>query len=114
MSIRLHPKHGLNPTMTTCFFCNEPKDILLLGAAYKDEAPHQIGCVDKEPCNKCKSYMEQGIITISVRDGEKSDNPYRTGGWCVLREYFFERNVDSKELLDSILEKRVVFLEDTV
>ena len=32
MSISLHKEHGLNPTMDTCFYCNEPKDILLVGA----------------------------------------------------------------------------------
>lgn len=30
-SITLHPKYGLNPTMSQCFFCGKSKDVLLFG-----------------------------------------------------------------------------------
>lgn len=88
-SIRLHKEHGVNPTIPTCFFCGKPKnEIALLGSAYKGEAPMNM-CLDKEPCDECRQYMEMGVILVSVRDdGPNTDkeNPYRTGAFAVIRE----------------------------
>jgi hypothetical protein len=119
--MRLHPKHGVNPCIPTCFYCGEGKnEIILLGAMSKhitghDEAPMHGPCFDKEPCDKCKGYMKQGIILISV-DAAKSDdhsNPYRTGCFCVVKEEAVKRwGINSQELLDSILKDRVAFIPD--
>ena len=84
-SIRLSPKYGVNPCIPLCFLCQQPKnEVLLLGKLKGDvEAPHHVS-FDQEPCDKCKEYMAQGIILISVDEAKsKSDmrNPYRTGGW---------------------------------
>jgi len=110
MTLRLNKKHGLNPTVPTCFICGESKnEVVLLGASYKDEAPMNM-CLDKEPCDKCKDYMEKGVIFISVRDGESGDNPYRTGKFCVIKK--------NSEFLDVIkkdaLKKGIVFVEDSM
>lgn len=53
-SIRLHPEHGLNPTLCTCFWCGEDTgEIALLGATYNGEAPmHMV--LNYEPCAACK------------------------------------------------------------
>jgi hypothetical protein len=109
MSLRLHKKYGVNPTIPTCFLCGKDKnEIILLGAAYKEEAPmHMV--FDKEPCDKCKEYMKQGIILISVRDGESGDNPYRTGGWVVVKEEALKKVIDDPKLL----EKRMMFVPDS-
>ena len=126
MGVRLHPKHGLNPTMTTCFGCGESKDILLVGnrtqqflkagikLGYDGAMPSSIGCVDKEPCPKCEEYMERGIILISVRDGEESDTPYRTGDWIVVKEEMIQRMIQPGPLLDHILSARMAFVPDEV
>ena len=38
--IRLHKQFGLNPTLSTCFYCGqETGEIALLGASYDGEAP---------------------------------------------------------------------------
>ena len=86
-SIRLSPKHGLNPAIPRCFFCGERKNEVLLPGLLKGdvEAPRD-AVWDREPCDRCQQYMKDGIILISVRDGESDTNLYRTGGWCVLRE----------------------------
>lgn len=41
-----------------------------------------------DPCDKCRDYMEQGILLISVDPKRTQDrhNPYRTGGWVVIKE----------------------------
>ena len=53
-SIRLHPEHGLNPTLCTCFWCGEDTgEIALLGATYNGEAPMHL-VLNYEPCAACK------------------------------------------------------------
>lgn len=99
--------------MANCFFCNEPKYILM-DKRLKNTLPRN-AIYDKEPCDKCKGYMEQGIIIISVRDDETDrENPYRTGGWWVVKEEAFKNIPMDKELKDTILRSRVVFMEDSV
>lgn len=123
--IILDENYGVNPTMTTCFFCGEPKDILLIGKTTKKmkdsdmcsndgEMNRNIGVMDMEPCNECAKLMEQGIMIISTRDGEVGGkNPYRTGKMVVVKEDFIERCTD-EPLTSQILEKRCTFMEDSV
>jgi hypothetical protein len=109
MSIKLSKKHGVNPSLMNCYFCGEAKGVALLGKLPKDqEAPHQ-AVYDYEPCDKCKSYMEQGIILISVKDYDKD---FRTGGWVVCTQTAIER-ILQKDALEGVLKKRVAFLADT-
>ena len=106
--IRLHKEFGVNPTIPTCFVCGKEKnEIALLGAAYKERAPMHM-CLDQIPCDKCKKHMKQGIILISVKDGEKGDDPYRTGGWVVMREEAILKVINDPTLL----EKRMMFVPD--
>jgi len=122
--VRVHKKYGLNPTMSNCFFCGEAKDIWLIGARtgrFKEaglassdgEMNREIGVVDTEPCQKCQEYMKQGVILISVRDGEGGKNPYRTGGWCVVKECVIKEAFSPPELIENILEARMSFVCDT-
>lgn len=64
---------------------------------------------DKTPCDECKGYMDQGIIIVTVRDGETSQNPYRTGGFYVLKQEACERM-----FRDVDLSGRFLFIEDSV
>lgn len=63
-------------------------------------------------CKECNELMKKGIILISVRDGETGDNPYRTGGWCVLKEEAVKNITSDEALLASIFKKRMVFIHD--
>ncbi len=76
------------------------------------EAPRQF-VADMEPCQKCKDLMRQGIIFISVDPTKtvEEKNPYRSGGWCVLKEEFVKRFL-SGEMLDQVLAARVCFISD--
>ncbi len=91
-SIKLSPKHGVNPAIPVCFYCGEDKNMLILAGRLPGdaEAPHR-AVWDKEPCDKCQEHMKQGIILISVKEGSDHDNPYRTGGWVVIKEEAFDR-----------------------
>lgn len=99
--------------MSLCFLCNEPKEILL-DRRLKNSLPRQ-AVYNHEPCDKCKGFMKQGIILISVRDGESGDNPYRTGNWAVIKEEAVQRwmNDNNKDKLEEIIKKRVAFIDDT-
>lgn len=107
-SIKLSKNHGVNPTIPKCFVCGEDKNEIILMGRLKDdaEAPKNI-CFDNEPCDKCKGYMKKGIIMISVRDGENTDNPYRTGGWVVLKEDAFPN------MSEEIKRIRICFVPDS-
>ena len=115
MSIKLSPKHGLNCAIPHCFFCGKAKNEILLPGRLPGDAEAPKGAVwDKEPCQECAGYMKHGIILISVKDSDQDrENPYRTGGWCVVKEEFITRNV-CPETAKEILLKRLCFIEDKV
>jgi hypothetical protein len=114
-NIRLSPKHGVNPAIVHCFFCNEPTDkIALLGKLPGDAPAPMKTVIDAEPCATCAGYMEQGIILISVRDGAEGANPYRTGAWIVVTADAIERMLKPSPQRDAILRKRVAFIPDSV
>jgi hypothetical protein len=111
--IRLSEKHGVNPCITQCFFCHEEKNELVLFGKLKDdaEAPRR-ACIDRTPCDKCRGFMEQGVILISVDESKgDADNPWHTGGWCVVRDEFITR-VLQPDLAEVVLKMRVAFVPD--
>jgi hypothetical protein len=100
--------------MSNCYLCNKPKEILLnrrLKKTFPKEAVY-----NKEPGDKCKDLMKQGIIFIGVRDGETDkENPYRSGEWFVLKEEAFKRmGLNDENLKADILKKRICFIEQGV
>lgn len=65
--IRLSKKHGANPTIAICAWCNEPTgEVVLVGQLPGDaEAPKEM-IVSYEPCDKCREKWEQGVACIEV------------------------------------------------
>ena len=113
-SIRLSPKHGVNPAIPKCFVCGEDKnEILLVGLMRGDREAPKSAAWNTEPCDQCLEHMKTGVILISVRDGEEESNPYRTGGWAVVRDEAITRMVSAVQC-DQILEKRMAFVPDEV
>lgn len=111
----LSEKHGVNPTMPVCFFCNKEKgEIYLLGRMKGDREAPLRAVWNMEPCPECAHYMEKGIILISVDPELTSDknNPWRTGGWVVVKEEAVRKIFEKGPLLDSIMEHRFAFVED--
>jgi hypothetical protein len=124
--IQLDPEHGLNPSLIQCFFCMEDKGVALLGRlnpmtrkAFEEagigrgaEAPRKL-CLDMEPCDECKGYMDQGVILVSVRDEDNGkENPLRTGCFVVVKDEFITLSLDS-EAAKAILESRFAFVPDS-
>lgn len=135
MSIRVSPEHGVNPSAGLCFYCQKPKEVVLLGAMspdrrdklfgpghsshsdtpYSAEAPRE-AVYNMEPCDECNDFMEKGIIFISVDPAKSGDdhlNPWRSGGWCVVTENAVQRLFTGTRL-SSVMHRRFVFVEDEV
>lgn len=95
-SIKLSPKHGLNPTLPVCFFCGETKnEIALLGKIGKRgedlEAPKKV-ILDYEPCDACKEKFAQGVLLVEVTNSPNTEgqfpiskDAYPTGRYVVVR-----------------------------
>ncbi len=95
-SIKLSPKYGANPALTTCFWCGKETGVALLGRITKGEkggdykAPKYV-FGGYEPCDECKENMEKGA-TIMEADREPAftgqpemqTGVYPTGKWIVL------------------------------
>jgi len=110
-SILLSPKYGVNPAIPTCFFCGEEKnEVILVGKirGHEDlEAPRR-AVWNMEPCAKCKSYMEMGIMLVSVEDDTDRRNPYRTGRICVIKKEAAE------QIFNEPMKNNFAFVEDTM
>lgn len=115
MSIQLSPQYGVNPALEQCFVCMKDVGVVLFGRLRDDaEAPRKVCLPGREPCDECKGYMEQGVILISVDESKTDDpqNPWRSGGWIVVRDAAIKRLISNAELRDHILKKRVAFIPD--
>ena len=126
-SIRLSKKHGLNPSITICFYCGKDAGIILPGAkgdvmakkmGHEDgQMPMHCGVVDMNPCSECEKHMQQGIIIIGIQDGQdpnKDVNVERTGHYMVVKDRVFEglRDIVSDQaVIDNILKQRWTFME---
>lgn len=100
----LSKKHGLNPSITHCECCGKEIGIALFGKLKDDkEAPKD---VFMGLCDDCQKVVDSGgVMIIEVRDGEKSDNPYRTGRIVGLSKEFKENNN---------IEHPIVYMEHTI
>lgn len=119
LSIRLSERHGVNPAIPRCFYCGGPKnEVILAGKLPGDaEAPHD-AVWDTQPCDTCEGYMKQGVILVSVRDADDGkSNPYRTGGFVVVRaeavaRIFAQIMVDGATGAAVVLKRRFSYLPD--
>ena len=101
-SIRLSKKHGVNPSIATCFWCGKDKDELILfgkiGKGSEDiEAPKR-SVIDYDPCDDCRRNWELGVAVLEAAEEpvyknqkEIQNGIYPTGRWCVIKEEAAER-----------------------
>ena len=138
MGIRLSEEHGVNPSVCKCWYCLQESTGLILAGEIKGdrEMPHE-GVYDMNPCDKCKGFMERGIILIGVKDDAEMEkvedarqewfrkydhlsrarkpypgyfipDPHRSGGWWLVSEDFVRRVFDN--VAESVCEKRFAFI----
>ena len=96
--LKLSPKHGLNPTISVCFWCGEEKgEIALLGHIGSTHKGEDIEAsmrtvIDYEPCPDCKAKMESGFTVVeattspnNITDVPIIDGVYPTGRFIVIK-----------------------------
>ena len=122
--------NNLEVALTKCFFCQEDSDIIMntkLTPKYAKAVKEMHGkVVGMNPCSKCTEYMKQGIILISIRDGEERElvaaarekrmpNPYRTGGWAVVKETYIlaMHELLGKTVVNGAVKHRFAFVFDS-
>lgn len=108
----------LGVALTKCFICGEDDRIIInrrLTKHYADKVKEMHGkTIDYKPCNKCIEHMKMGIIVISVDEAKSNgdmSNPYRTGGWWVVKEDFIKKLLEDPS---KVLEKRMMFIEHEI
>lgn len=103
-SIKLSPKHGVNPSVLHCFCCGESYGVAMLGKLKGDkEAPKELY---RGLCDKCESVVKQGgVLIIEVKDGETSKNPYRTGRYVGMSKEYKERTK---------IESPIAYMEESI
>ena len=128
MSVKLSPKHGVNPAMARCVWCGKADRIVLLGRLKGDaEAPKDI-FFDYEPCPKCAAGQAQGLTIVEVQEEPQGNLPpfqhgvWMTGRWWVIKEEaaqrmfspeFFEQiKVSRKMLVTREMAKTLGFVGD--
>lgn len=128
-SIKLSPKHGVNPTIPICFWCGEEKnEIVLMGKIDKkdSEAPRKI-ITDYEPCDKCKELFSKGIHVIGVTEqpvmkgmvpmiDDGKAKLYPTGSFFVGTEEWATNflTVNEKEdMIEDVLNKKVLLMPES-
>lgn len=105
MSVRLHREHGLNPTIPICIFCGEDRnELVLLSAAYKDEAPRHM-VMDLKPCDKCEEMLKTHIAFIEV-DGDGKP----TTRVVSVKEEVVNSIIKGEELLKDMRKKRMCYV----
>lgn len=80
--ITLSEKHGVNPSMTICFYCGETTGIALLGKLKGDEEAPKYICNSIEPCDKCKEKYKDYVLVVEKPSPE--ENP--TGRWFAIKK----------------------------
>lgn len=96
-TLKLSPKHGLNPTVSVCFWCGEDKNEIALlghigGAFGEDIEAERRMVLDYEPCPRCKAQMESGFTVVEVTNAPNrvtaipiQIGAYPTGRFVVVR-----------------------------
>lgn len=109
--------------LAKCYFCGGPNEVIinrLLTRVSADRIREADGkVISMDPCSKCADMMKQGVILITI-SSELSDrdwnmqsmpNPYRTGGFFVVRDEAIRRIVQPKDIADWAIEHRWMFIE---
>lgn len=136
MPLPLSRNHGFNPAIPKCYFCGKNKNEIILAGRLPGDREAPKGAIwDSRPCDKCAEYMKQGVLLISIRDDQVSvleehssslvgltraerrrvvpPNPFRTGGWVVVKREAFKRFF-SGESADAMLKAGFGFVPDSV
>lgn len=97
MSIKLSPKHGVNPSMVKCVVCGKEVGILLNGKLKGDvEAPRYV--ITGELCNECKAKVDEGYaFIIECRSARGLED--RTSRYVVIKKETLQGDISDVNLM---------------
>lgn len=109
--IKPSPKHGLNPTMGQCFWCDgETGEIALLGRLPGDAQAPRRAILSYDPCPACRSRWEGNVAIIEVVEADASsaqpplyDNFVPTGRHMVMKPAGIQLLVTPPELAQQVI-----------
>lgn len=119
--IRISEKHGVNPSMGTCFWCGQDDGtIILFGKLPGDKEAPRHAIVSYEPCKKCEANFALGILLFEAREepllaGQMPihEGMYPTGRYFVVRPNMIERAFGPSGLAEKILrDRRAAMMSD--
>lgn len=126
---------NLAVSMTNCFYCLKPFQIVMNTKLTKAEAMKVRGLhglvLDRTPCPECTKWMNEGIILIGIVPEKCDDNwwvppvdpedrerwlpnPYRSGHWLVVKDCFIEETIEDEDMVKGILRSRFAFMDEEV
>lgn len=90
--IKVSEKYGVNPSMSICVICREPKEIILFGKLKGDiEAPREI-LMNIEPCKKCREkYLSKGVLLVENSIDAKQPEIHPTGRVIVITDDAYKK-----------------------
>lgn len=113
----------LEVALTRCFLCGGGNEIFLNTKLTKHAAERvkklHGKVIDVKPCPTCGEWMKKGIILLTF-DESKSDkdwdkqsvpNPYRTGGFFVVKEEALARLGLPEKIMEFAKRRRWLFVE---
>lgn len=97
MSIKLSPKHGVNPSMVKCVVCGKDAGILLNGKLKDDaEAPRYV--ITGELCDECKAKVDKGYaFIIECRSAKGLED--RTGRYVTIKKEALQGDASNVNLM---------------
>ncbi len=134
MGVRLSPKWGVNPTITTCWYCGKESGLALLGrvgenrakemgwekpyegAPYDVKAPRFTCLGPAYPCEECEKAMKIGVMLISITNDSKPPTATdegsitRSGAIAIVSDDFVKEAFG--DLAESALKRRFSFVTD--
>lgn len=125
--MKLSKKHGVNPSIIKCFWCNKDIGIAMLGQIDKadSKAPDCI-CTSYEPCDECKEKFDHGITVMGVSNvpinenmphvsvNDNGDKLYPTGKYFVTSDSFINELIKDEETKTLVLKSRKMYMEDDI
>lgn len=101
-NIKISEKHGVNPCMVICFFCQEETgEVALLGRLPNGAEAPKKAFLSYEPCPSCKEEFAKGVLIIEVVTQQYGEvraiqaGAYPTGNyWVVNKDALQDVNSD--------------------
>jgi len=108
--------NNVGVAVTKCFICGGDNEIIMNRRLTKRRAQaveEMHGkVVSTIPCPSCAKQMETHIALIETRDGDTSENPYRTGRLAFVEQDAFLK-ILSDEIKVEVMERKMCYIPET-